>query len=188
MACVAHLESRSKWLHETFETKTHDHEDHTFSGVMFDVAVNCQDIPVEAFEINALWVRGGLGPIKVYWTEDSFKGKHNQPLLWKLLYEGEHRPCFNELVQLQFPRGLSVSIGQSVGLYVHSSAVTDESIVYDNQRGKGEYNDAFITIMPGLAHLFHRPFENNSPWGGSGWRDRRQFVGKVGYGKVLVTC
>lgn len=31
-------------------------------------------------------------------------------------------------------------------------------------------------VLTGAAHLYFRPFENLSPWGGSGWRDRRQVL------------
>ena len=32
----------------------------------------------------------------------------------------------------------------------------------------------YNVLTTGAAHLYFRPFENLSPWGGSGWRDRRQ--------------
>lgn len=37
-------------------------------------------------------------------------------------------------------------------------------------------------MFSGLAHLDPRPFGNRAPWGGSAWRSRRQFVGRVTYG------
>ena len=50
--------------HESFEVDTKDREDHTFSGIMFDVA--CQSLPrgpLEYLEVQAVAVRGKLGPM-----------------------------------------------------------------------------------------------------------------------------
>ena len=44
-------------VHENFTVDTRDHEDHTFSGVMFDI--KCQtNLPVEYLEVSSLSVRG----------------------------------------------------------------------------------------------------------------------------------
>ena len=126
-------------------------------------------------------MRGGLGLLRVFWTKDSFRGKHTKPREWKLIYERQHSASWQELVPLVFLEPLEVPVGASIGLYVHSSAPNDESIVYDNQRGQNGHSDAFMTILPGMAHLGFTPFANNAPWGGGGWRDRRQFVGRVSY-------
>ena len=41
-------------------------------------------------------------------------------------------------------------------------------------------------IMPGMADLTSQPFSNQSPWGGhwggNGWRQNREFVGRLTYG------
>ena len=172
---------------------------------------NAADLPVDSFQVDSLAVRGGLGMLRVFWTKDTFRGTHAKPREWTLIYERHHRPSWNELVPLVLPEPLVVPVGASVGLYVHSSESNDESIVYDNQRGHNGHSDAFITILPGydimclagsflgflahsslpapqprtvtrrMAHLGFTPFANNAPWGGGGWRDRRQFVGRVGY-------
>ena len=55
-------------VHQSVEAQTHDHMDHTFAGVMFDVR-SASKLPFEYLEISAIWVRGGLGPISVWSTE-----------------------------------------------------------------------------------------------------------------------
>merc|ERR1719201_2764888 len=43
-----------------------------------------------------------------------------------------------------------------------------------------------MKILPGMADLTSQPFSNRSPWGGhwggSGWRQNREFVGRLTYG------
>jgi len=39
--------------------ETADHEDHTFSGIMFDIKTN--KLPLEYIEVGSVWVRGDLG-------------------------------------------------------------------------------------------------------------------------------
>jgi len=155
MASVAYVQQRSKWTHEEFTSETSDHEDHTFCGVMFDLTCkNAADLPVDSFQVDSLAVRGGLGMLRVFWTKDTFRGKHAKPREWTLIYERHHRPSWNELVPLVLPEPLVVPVGASVGLYVHSSESNDESIVYDNQRGHNGHSDAFITILPGYDIMY----------------------------------
>ena len=54
------------WQHVTADTR--DHEDHTFCGVMFDVAC-VTALPAEYIEIETISVRGDLGPMTVWRTE-----------------------------------------------------------------------------------------------------------------------
>merc|ERR1711976_165120 len=78
-------------LNESFTVDTRDHEDHTFCGIMFDV--RCRGCggeggaPLEFLEIDAVSVRGLLGPLTVWTTGDSYKGKEHQEDLWELVYE-----------------------------------------------------------------------------------------------------
>ena len=63
--------------HESFEVDTKDREDHTFSGIMFDVA--CQSLPrgpLEYLEVQAVAVRGKLGPMTVWTAPGGHQGKH----------------------------------------------------------------------------------------------------------------
>ena len=43
----------------------------------------------------------------------------------------------------------------------------------DNLRGAVTYDDKNLQVLPGLAHISHRPFSSSHPWG-SAWRTRRQ--------------
>ena len=52
---------------EAFAVDTADHEDHTFCGIMFSIVFK-DEIPLESMEVEALSVRGHLGPITVWVT------------------------------------------------------------------------------------------------------------------------
>lgn len=183
MASIAHIEQTAlNYTHEAFEMTTSDHDDHAFCGIMFDVSFDAKDMPVDCFQIEDIAVRGGLGQITVWSTEQSWKGKHNRTSKWKLLYDEYHDASYRTLKTLKFKVPLQLKSSESIGLYVHSAALNDESIVYDNQRREAGYNDDFITISPGIAHLDCNPFGENAPWGGSAWRQGRSFVGRVSYG------
>ena len=183
MAASSHLERiANSYTHESFEMTTLDHDDHSFCGIMFDVRVDGKDMPVDCFQIEEVSVRGGLGKITVWVTDQSWKGKHNRRTKWKLLYDEFHTPSYRNLQSLKFREPLKLSPGESVGLYIHSAALNDDSIVYDNQRRVAVYDDEYITISPGIAHLDCNAFGENAPWGGSAWRQGRTFVGRISYG------
>ena len=163
MSSLCYCETRSKLIHDSFKFETQDHEDHTFCGMMFDVKVNAMgDVPVESFVLDEIWVRGGLGPIKIYWTEDTWRGKHTDPDKWKLIYEKTHAESYDELIRMPFTEPVNLGVGSSVGLYVHSSAHNDRSIVYDNQRGNGLHQDTFITVLPGQSSISSAPLSQYS--------------------------
>ena len=86
---------------------------------------------------------------------------------------------FEEL-KLDVP--LQLKPGVRRGLYVHSTRVNDDSIVYDNQRHQITHEDNFLRILPGVAHLSPVAFGGRAPWGGRPWRINRQFVGRIQYG------
>eukprot|EP00294_Goniomonas_avonlea_P006733 CAMPEP_0114555550 /NCGR_PEP_ID=MMETSP0114-20121206/8811_1 /TAXON_ID=31324 /ORGANISM="Goniomonas sp, Strain m" /LENGTH=242 /DNA_ID=CAMNT_0001740687 /DNA_START=18 /DNA_END=746 /DNA_ORIENTATION=+ len=159
---------------------TRDHEDHTFCGIMFDV--ECRDsLPMEYIEISSVWIRGYLGPIKVFATPCSFKDKHESPECWTKLYEGDHRPSPQTLKKIDLQVPVRLYPGTSIGLYVHSARPGDEAIVYDNQRLRRPVSgDMNLAILPGLAHLSSTPFSHHALWGA--WRHRREFVGRLSYG------
>ena len=76
-------------------------------------------------------------------------------------------------------------------IYIHSTLPGDEAIVYDNSYPSARrappprYDDAFISILSGRAHLSPIPFGQTPIWGwGGGWRDHREFVGQIEYGCV----
>jgi len=167
-------------VHESFTVDTRDHEDHSFCGVMFNV--ECWTIlPAEYIEIQALSVRGQLGPMTVWYTPDDFQGKQECEDAWEKIYEGTHAPSQNTYTELRLPTPVRLRPGQRCGLYVHSALPGDEGIVYDNQRKAVTYQDRCFRVLPGFAHLSCRPFGKRGFWGRP-WRSSREFVGKISYG------
>lgn len=73
---------------------------------------------------------------------------------------GRAGPTSSSYAKLEFPKPLILTPGQVRLLYIHSTHDGDESIVYDNSIGTGEprYQDDFITIHSGMAHLSPEPF------------------------------
>jgi hypothetical protein len=167
-------------VHESFVCDTRDHEDHTFCGVMFDVACDSR-LPLEYLEVQSVAVRGDLGPLTVWVAEESYQGIHEEQSAWKKVYEGVHEPSREALVELKFTAPMRLKPGESCGIYVHSALPGDEAIVYDNKRAALTYQDRCFKVLPGLAHLSNRPFGKRGFWGRP-WRQQREFVGRVGYG------
>mmetsp|Transcript_15120 Transcript_15120/g.36925 ORF Transcript_15120/g.36925 Transcript_15120/m.36925 type:complete len:355 (+) Transcript_15120:309-1373(+) len=177
-------------VHTEVEVDTQDHEDHTFAGVMFDVKARGA-IPIEYLEVKSIYVRGELGPMTVWITEESHQGKHESPEYWTCIHEQTHPASFTELRELPFHSPVRLLPGQQVGLYVHSKTEGDSQVVYDNQRQINRNDtsrawDEFIYVLPGMAHLCNVPFSRSGTegmhWWGSPWRPRREFVGRVSYG------
>ena len=168
-------------VHESFVVDTQDHEDHTFCGVMFDV--QCKDVlPLECVLVESLWVRGRLGPLTVWTTEGTFRGRHEEPDRWKRVYAGEHGPSFAQLVELKLAEPIVLRPGGGAGVYVHSTLPGDEALVYDNHRGaRCTYEDRYVRVMPGVAHLSSTPFSARGMYWAA-WRERREFVGRIAVG------
>ena len=165
---------------ESYETPViNNHEDHTFSGIMFDIIVK-DLLPVQYLELSQVWVRGALGNLTVWMTEGSHERVFDQPDRWHNIFEGTRDPS-STLVPLEIDPPLCLPAGQVIGLYVHSTRPGDQSIVYDNQRHQISHEDHFIQVTSGCAHLVPRPFDSRGNWGW-GWRPKREFVGKVSYG------
>lgn len=174
-------------VHENFSVDTRDHEDHTFCGVMFDVICkafsNCADVvPLEFMQITAIAVRGDLGPMTVWTTPDSFRGKEHDQDSWQLVYKRDHAPSRREYLSLELDSPIKLIPGERCGIYVHSSLPGDDAIVYDNSRRRGAtYEDKLFRVLTGKAHLSNRPFGRNGMFGFP-WRDDREFVGRFSYG------
>eukprot|EP00928_Gymnodinium_smaydae_P010672 TRINITY_DN14022_c0_g4_i1.p1 TRINITY_DN14022_c0_g4~~TRINITY_DN14022_c0_g4_i1.p1 ORF type:complete len:325 (-),score=61.88 TRINITY_DN14022_c0_g4_i1:115-1089(-) len=171
-------------VHESFTVDTRDHEDHTFCGVMFDVECRSHGdggVPLEYLEIDAISVRGELGPLTVWTTPDSFAEKLHDPASWDLVYQRTHEPSHREYTRLELDQPIRLRPGERRGLYVHSSLAGDEALVYDNQRSRVTYQDNAFKVYPGLAHLSNKPFGRRGFWGFP-WRERREFVGRLSYG------
>lgn len=45
--------------------------------------------PVEYIEVHSVWVRGALGPMTVWTTPDSHKGKEEEASEWERVYAGQ---------------------------------------------------------------------------------------------------
>uniref|UniRef100_A0A7S2RS17 Uncharacterized protein n=1 Tax=Rhizochromulina marina TaxID=1034831 RepID=A0A7S2RS17_9STRA len=179
MAALVRPKTANYTVSDSFLVDTADNEDHTFSGVMFTIECR-KELPLDLVEIYSISVRGALGPLTVWVTPDSWRGKHEDESAWSKVYERTHNPSYREFVELKFSAPVVVESGKSIGVYVHSRRPDDEAIVYDDQHSRVTHQDRFITIGPGLAHLCDEPFSSWHPWGA--WRQRRQFVGQVSYG------
>lgn len=167
---------------EEVTVDTADHQDHTFCGVAFDVKATSA-LPVEYLEIRSVAVRGQLGPMTVWTTPDTHKGKLARKSQWEKVYEGEHAESFRRFVALELTTPIRLSAGQTCGLFVHSATPGDTGVVYDNMRYRTSSEDprALFSILPGSAALDCRPFGASGMWG-MGWRDRREFVGRINSG------
>ena len=123
---------------------TTDHEDHTFSGIMWDLECKA-DLPVDYVELTSVWVRGDLGPMAVYWTPGTFLGNHERARAWRKVHESTRRPSMEELVELTLDPPVRVPAGGRVGLYVHSrndggGSLPDSVVCVDRaraSRGRG---------------------------------------------------
>ena len=189
-------------VHQNVTVDTHDRQDHSYAGVMFNV--QCKPAALQYLEVSALWVRGDLGPITVWATPDSFDGKETCEDLWEtsvdslapgdkingwtLVYAGNHEPSRATLVPMHLQLPLRLAPGSSCGMYIHSRLVGDDQIVYDNLRHQRlGRSDRFLDISPGLAHLCPTPFSSARTNGVRQlrlppWRTQREFVGRVAYG------
>ena len=147
---------------------------------MFDVQIK-RTLPLNFLEISSIWVRGGLGPLGVYWCQGSFEGKSENSTAWTKVYEKVHPSSPHTLVELKLDTPIHLQPGQNIGVYVHSRQPGDQAIVYDNQRGDVTHDDVFMRVTPGMAHISNVPFSKNGMWGW-GWRPNREFVGRFSYG------
>jgi hypothetical protein len=164
------------------DTNATAREDHTFCGVMFPVQAVAHRIPFDAIKILSVAVRGGLGPVSIYASKQSYRDVHSDGSKWERIYGPvNHAPAWQAPQPLVLDRPLVVPAGETVALYVHSEAPGDLAIIYDNARAPICFADEALHVLSGAAHISNRPFELRGPWGGSGWRDRRSFVGQITY-------
>jgi len=172
-------------IEEEAVVTTPDNSDHSFSGIMFSVDAS-SNLPLHHLEINAIAVRGELGPVTV-WVINSSAGplgrreKRGDKALWTQLHKSVQSPSSNALVSLELSPPIVLMPGESRDVYVHSGLQGDTGIVYDNQRGPVTFEDRCIRILPGAAHLSSTPFSMEAPFWGTPWREGRSFVGRVGY-------
>lgn len=170
-------------VHDKFTAETDDNEDHTFSGIMFDVVAKADSSrPVCAVVIDAVCVRGGLGRMTVWFSARGYRGKETNRSAWTLAYRNKVAPSRHEFAKLSLDAPLILQPGEKYGVYVHSAEDGDEGIVYDEERERITHDDDLITVLSGCAHLASEPFSDDGPWWGSPWRRRRCFVGQLCYG------
>uniref|UniRef100_A0A7S3PMF9 Uncharacterized protein n=1 Tax=Aplanochytrium stocchinoi TaxID=215587 RepID=A0A7S3PMF9_9STRA len=172
-------QSANYTAHESYSIDTTNHMDHTFCGIMFDIRAKTT-LPVEYVEIYAVWVRGNLGPLTVWYTEGSYREKYDNKKEWNQVFEDTMAPT-NQFTQLHLQKPVRIKSGESIGLYVHSKAPGDGAIVYDNERDRISHEDLFISLESGCAHISNEPFQNQHIWGWA-WRPRREFVGRISQG------
>ena len=86
------------------DAETHDHQDHTFSGIMFPILARPDGPPIDYLEISTVWVRGSLGPLTVWVTSGTWAGKHEEEHLWTKVHESEQPPSFRKLGRSACPR------------------------------------------------------------------------------------
>lgn len=106
---------------------------------------------------------------------------------WDKIYEDDHKPSYRKYQELDLSsHPIVLKPGEVRGIYIHSTLDGDRAIVYDNNHHTKTYDDSCITVLPGRAHVSPIPFHDHPPWGwgGSAWRDGREFVGKISYGVV----
>jgi len=154
--------------------------------------------------IHSISVRGELGPLTV-WVSNVDENGGTSPSFrlsekhWTKIYKKVHQPSPLEYETLILDEPIILRPGQVRAIYVHSTLAGDEAIVYDNafvylpRRGnvdnslsrKPRYDDPFISIFTGRAHVSDVPFGLMPIWGwGNPWRDHREFVGKLEYGAI----
>lgn len=155
-------------VHESFMCDTRDHEDHTFCGIMFDV--KCESsLPLECIELQSVSVRGDLGRVSVWRSKNTFKKETGRLELltrkswrgvyadgketkgrehWDLVYEGNHDPSRETMVELHFSNPIQLQSGEGCGLYVHSAQQGDTGLVYDDQRRTITYQDKCLKVPP----------------------------------------
>lgn len=159
---------------------TRDHEDHTFNGVLFNLEI-VNTLPIDFVEIQSIWVRGGLGLMTVHVTPVTWRGKAASADLWQKCFEKDLAPSFQEFVEMGIHPPIRLAPGMSLGIYVHSQRRDDRGLVYDEQKSHITYENEYIRLYPGLAHISSIPFDPVGPWRHA-YRDRREFVGRFTYG------
>lgn len=158
-------------------------------------------LPVEKIVITSVAVRGQLGEMSVWVTNhdisaDVASGNYNfrlTPRHWTKIYGHKLAASPRTYKMLDLASSpVVLEPGQVRLLYIHSTADSDDAIVYDNtdpllraDTCPIRHEDNCIAIYSGKAHLSPTPFGQLPIWGwGNAWRDRREFVGQINYGTV----
>jgi hypothetical protein len=158
--------------------------------------VKCKDLlPLDHVIIKSVAVRGRLGPLTV-WVSNDEELQPGQtdylfklhPKFWTKVYERTLPASRYTLKELIFDTPIRLKPGQVKSIYIHSTLPGDEAIVYDNSSYGAtakRYEDDKMVILSGRAHVSNTTFGQEPIWGwGNAWRDRREFVGRINYGAV----
>lgn len=171
-----------------------DNEDHTFCGIAFPIQAK-RVLPVKHIIINSISVRGKLGPLTVWVTNDDTTGISGngsgvsplpsrydlrnrgqtlsqsqiimKPKHFTKIYEKTHAPkSFQEYEELDLSQNpIILKPGQIRGVYIHSTRPDDAAIVYDNQQKLKTYDDQFLSVLPGRSHVSPEVFGSTPIWG-----------------------
>jgi hypothetical protein len=176
-------------VHEKVTVDTTDREDHTFSGVLFFVQGK-DAVPLDHLVIESIAIRGKLGPITIWVTKESAgadadtaaREEESQRMHvsfekedWEQIYAKEHEPSPQQFEEMVFDTPVILRPRQTKAIYVHSTLPGDRAIVYDNQKARYTYDDAFLRVHPGLAHCCNTAFGKTTIWGwGNPWREHRE--------------
>ena len=107
------------------------------------------------------------------------------PQNWKKVYDHAHCSSPRDFSELILDTPIVLKPGQCCGIYIHSSLRSDTAIVYDRKGKSKTYDDNFISVYPGRAHVSTKVFGREPIWGsGAAWRNNREFVGRLSYGVV----
>jgi hypothetical protein len=154
-------------------------------------------VPVQHIVLKSIAVRGQLGPLTVWITnEDEQVDEQGRfrtrltPRHWTQIYAQKHAPSQSRYQTLELAQPVLLYPGQVRGIYIHSTRGGDDAIVYDDSDPRiaqhvPRYQDQFLSVHSGKAHLSPTAFGQMPIWGwGNAWRDRREFVGQIHYGAV----
>ena len=138
-----------------------DYDDHTFFGIMFDIQVK-PHCPLHHASIDAISIRGMLGRVNVWFTPDSHAASYNHASRWRNIYSSFESPSLHELRDISFASSILLQAGESIGIYIHCERTDDKGLVYDDQRSDVSYEDDFLKVLPGMAHVSPVPFSDDS--------------------------
>ncbi len=80
---------------------------------------------------------------------------------WINIFERFKEPSPFTLSSLELENPLVPKPGVRYSLYIHSSRNDDLGIVYDDQRNHITYEDDFVNVYPGTAHISPIAFDNH---------------------------
>ena len=138
---------------------------------MFPISIK-QDLPVSKLVIRSVAVRGYLGPMTVWIsnpnhppTEDyQYWGQEH----WTRVYQKHHAHSPRTYQTLILDQAIVLEPGEERVLYIHSTAPHDRALVYDNSYfptvERARYEDAFLQIRTGKAHLSPEVFGQTPIW------------------------